>query len=266
MWPSYQGWRTHLSLCLIRRPSRGKRWRQQPRVGGNRCLLTRSTVGHTAVPQSIINRLNTGWQCASFNRSSKIIKIEKNISPCGLPETTYIKYRNSNSWRISWPAQIRRWWLVAEQQETRRVTITWHFIVLLLFTLEIFLILLQVWASFYPVCFQAFSFFVFVFFGSFLFMLAIGELLVIAHGGFSVRRLGGGCSRSCFSPLRFGNRGWPAEFVWRVQTVWAPLKMIVGFVKLCFNVSARVSMTRGATSPIGAKVSMGGRLQRLALV
>lgn len=117
MWPSYQGWRTHLSLCLIRFPSRGKRWRQQPRVGGNRCLLTRSTVGHTAVPQSIINRLNTGWQCASFNHSSKIIKIEKNISisPCGLPETTYIKYRNSNSWRVSWPAQIRLWWLVAEQ-------------------------------------------------------------------------------------------------------------------------------------------------------
>lgn len=89
-------------------------------------------------------------------------------------------------------------------------------------------------------------------------MLAIGKLLVSANGGVSVWGLWAGCSRSWFCPLQFGNSRRPAEFVWRVQTIRAPLEMIVGFIELHFHVYTSVSVTRGATSPIGAIVCMRG--------
>ena len=79
------------------------------------------------------------------------------------------------------------------------------FIVLLPFTFEIFLVLLQVWTGLYPVWFKALSFLVFVLFGPFLFMLTVGELLVSANGAVSVWGLGAGCSRSWPCPLQFGN-------------------------------------------------------------
>lgn len=97
-------------------------------------------------------------------------------------------------------------------------------------------------------------------------MLAIGELLVSAFRGVGAWGLRARGSRSCLCPLHFGNSRRPAEFVRRVQTIWAPLEMIVGFVKLQFDLYTRVSMSRGATSPIGAVVSIRGRLQRQTLV
>lgn len=103
-------------------------------------------------------------------------------------------------------------------------------------------------------------------FGPLLFMLAVGELLVSANRGVGVRALGAGYSGSWLGPLQFGNSRRPAEFVRRVQAIWAPLEMIVGFVKLQFDLYARVSVTGGATSAIGAVVSIRGRLQRQTLV
>lgn len=92
-------------------------------------------------------------------------------------------------------------------------------------------------------------------------MLAIGELWLSANGAVLMRGLGAGCSTGWFCPLHFGNSKWPAGFMWRVQTIWAPLKVIVGFVEVQFSVYTRVPMARGATSPIGAVVCVGGRLQ-----
>ena len=89
-------------------------------------------------------------------------------------------------------------------------------------------------------------------------MLAVGELLVSAKGRVSVWALRAGCSMGWLCPFQFGNSRRPAEFVWRAQTIWAPLEMIVGFVKLQFDRSTKVSMTGGAASPIGAVVSMRG--------
>lgn len=97
-------------------------------------------------------------------------------------------------------------------------------------------------------------------------MLAIGELLVSANGCVSVWGLRAGCSRGWLCPLHFGNSRTPAEVVQQVQTIWTPLEMIVGFVKLQFDLYTRVSMAGGATSPIGAVLSMRGRLQRQTLV
>ena len=132
-------------------------------------------------------------------------------------------------------------------------------------TFEIFLFLLQVWTGFYPFGFKALSFLVFVLFRLLLFMLAIRELLVSANGGVGVWGLGAGSSRRWLSPLQFGNNRRPTELVRRVQTVWAPLEMIVGFVEVHFDL-CRVSVTGGAPGPVGAVVSMRGRLQRQALV
>lgn len=89
-------------------------------------------------------------------------------------------------------------------------------------------------------------------------MLAIGDLLVSAIGLVSVWALRARCSRGWLCPLRFGNNRRPAKFVRRVQTIWAPLEMIVGFVKLQFDLYTRVSITGGAMSPIGPIVSIRG--------
>lgn len=97
-------------------------------------------------------------------------------------------------------------------------------------------------------------------------MLAIGELLVSANGRVSVWALGAGCSRGWLCPLQLGNNRRPAEFVRRVETIWAPLEMIVGSVKFQFDLHTRVSMTGGAMSPIGAAVAIRGRLQRQTVV
>lgn len=89
-------------------------------------------------------------------------------------------------------------------------------------------------------------------------MLAIGELLVSANGCVSVWELRAGCSRDWLRPLHFGNSRTPAEVVRQVHTIWTPLEMIVGFVKLQFDLYTRVSMTGGATSPTGAVLSTRG--------
>lgn len=128
------------------------------------------------------------------------------------------------------------------------------------------MVLLQVRTGLNPVRFYALSFLVFVLFGPLLFVLAVGELLVSANGCVGVWDLGAGWSRGWLRPLHFRSSRSPAEFMRRVQAIWTPLVMIVGFVELQFDLHAGVSMTGGATSPISAVVSVRGRLQRQTLV
>lgn len=70
----------------------------------------------------------------------------------------------------------------------------------LIFTFEVFLVLLQVRTSLYPIWFQAVPFLVFVFFRLFLFMLAIGELQLSTPGGVAAWGLGTGRGGSWFCP------------------------------------------------------------------
>lgn len=93
-------------------------------------------------------------------------------------------------------------------------------------------------------------------------MLAVGELFVSANGRLSVWELGAGRFGSRLCSLRFGESRRPAEFVPEVQAVWAPLDVIVGSFALHFDLCGRVSLTRGAASPIGATVSVRRGLQR----
>lgn len=93
-------------------------------------------------------------------------------------------------------------------------------------------------------------------------MLAIGNLFVSADGGVVVWELRAWCSRGWLCPLHFGNIRTPAEVVGRVQTIWTSLEMIVGFVKIQFDLYTRISMIGGASNPISAVLSMRGRLQR----
>lgn len=98
-------------------------------------------------------------------------------------------------------------------------------------------------------------------------MLAAGKLLVSANGRVRVRELGAGRRRGFFCPLHFGNGGaQPAEVVRQVQTVRTPLKAIVGFVKVQFDLHARISMAGRVTNPVGAKFSVKRRVRRQTLV
>lgn len=97
-------------------------------------------------------------------------------------------------------------------------------------------------------------------FGLLLFVLAVGKVLASANGRVGVGQLGVGRGGGLVRPLRLG------KVVRQVQAVRTRLLVIVGFVELQFDLSTGARVAGGAAEPVGAKLSVRGRVRGQTLV
>lgn len=96
-------------------------------------------------------------------------------------------------------------------------------------------------------------------FGLLLFVLTVGRELTGTNGRVDVGQLGVGRDGGLVRPLHVG-------VVWRVQAVGTRLRGIVGLVKLQLDLCAGAAFTGGAAEPVGAKLSLRGRVRGQTLV
>lgn len=249
---------TCFQLPQIRDLIQGRQSRQQL-SSKRRSLLTRSTAGHTAVAQSIINR-------AEWERGGELLN-----TPC------FSKWKHKNhslqakaqlGGTFSWK-QITLWVLIIIQ--IKKVLISKHVVLktnvpFQPFTSEFILVLFQVRARLEPVRFEPLSLFVFVLFGPLLLVLAIVELLIGADGGLDMWDLWARSGEGRLRPLHLGGRRRPTAVVLQAQATGTLPDVVAGFVEIQFDLCNSVSMAGRAPRLAGAVSSVRGWWRRQTLL